>query len=231
MARINRCELTKLEIIRVATRNFLENGYTKTQIRAIAKELNMSPGNLTFHYPTKEYMLTELVDLLCNFQGELIAEETNEGHSSIMAICLELATMAATCEQNEVIRDFFLSAYTSPMCLSIIRKNDEARAKKVFKDYCSGWTDEDYSEAEIIVSGIEYATFVNLGEPVTLEKRIAGALNNILAIYNIPKEVRKMKIDKVLSMDYRTIGQKVFSDFKKYVEETNEQALLSLLKG
>jgi len=117
------------------------------------------------------------------------------------------------------------------MCLSIIRKNDEARAKNVFKDYCTDWTDEDYSEAEIIISGIEYATFVNLGEPVTLEKRIAGALNNILAIYNVPKEVRKMTIDRVLSMDYRTLGRKVSSDFKKYVEESNEQALFSLLKG
>lgn len=231
MVRINRCELTKLEIIRVATRNFLENGYTKTKIRTIAKELHMSPGNLTFHYPTKEYMLSELVNLLCSFQGKLIAEETNEENSSTMGICLEVATMAATCDENDAMRDFFLSAYTSPMCLSIIRKNDEARAKNVFKDYCTDWTDEDYSEAEIIISGIEYATFVNLGEPVTLEKRIAGALNNILAIYNVPKEVRKMTIDRVLSMDYRTLGRKVSSDFKKYVEESNEQALFSLLKG
>lgn len=31
---------------------------------------------------------------------------------------------------------FFISAYTSPMCLEIIRRNDAMQAKKVFKDYC-----------------------------------------------------------------------------------------------
>ena len=231
MARVNRCELTKLEIIRVATKNFLENGYTKTQVRAIARELNMSPGNLTFHYPTKEYMLAELVNLLCKFQWELMEEEAQEGHSSIMALCLELATMAATCDDDESAKDFFISAYANPLCLSIIRNNDTDRAKVLFKDYCEGWSDERFAQAEIIVSGIEFATFMTAGEPVPLEKRIKGALNSILAIYNVPKEIRKAKIAKVLSMDYKYLGQKVLRDFKKYVDESNEQALLALLKG
>ncbi|MBR5273139.1 MAG: helix-turn-helix transcriptional regulator [Clostridia bacterium] len=231
MARINRCELTKLEIIRVATRNFIEKGYDKTQVRAIAKELGMSPGNLTFHYPSKEHMLAELVNMLCKFQWELLEAEVEDGLSSVMAICLEIATIAATCDENEAAKDFFISSYTSPMCLSIIRKNDVIRAKKVFKEYCSKWDEEDYAEAGIVVSGIEYATFVNTGENVSLEMRISGAINCILAIYNVPKEIRKSKADKVLSMDYRSIGRKILSDFKKYVNESNEQALLSLLRG
>lgn len=57
MVRVNRSELTKLEIIRYATKKILDTGYSNTQVRAIAKELNMSPGNLTFHYRTKEDML------------------------------------------------------------------------------------------------------------------------------------------------------------------------------
>ena len=34
----------------------------------VAKALNMSPGNLTFHYPTKEHLLAVLTDMLCHFQ-------------------------------------------------------------------------------------------------------------------------------------------------------------------
>ncbi len=231
MARINRCELTKLEIIRVATKNFLENGYTKTQVRAIAKELNMSPGNLTFHYPTKEYMLAELVSLLCKFQWKLMKEETQFARNSIMALCLELATMAATCDADESSRDFFVSAYTNPVCLSIIRKNDTERAKVIFHEYCHTWSDEKYIQTEILVSGIEFATFMSAGEPVSLETRIKGALNSILALYNVPKEVRKEEITNVLAMDYKDLGQKVLQYFKTYVDESNEQAMLSLLKG
>ena len=231
MVRVNRSELTKLEIIRYATKKMLETGYTNTQVRAIAKELNMSPGNLTFHYRTKEDMLAELVELLCDFQWKMMEEEAKEGYSSIMAVCLELAAMASMCEEDEVARDFYLSAYSSPKCLAIIRKNDTARAKEVYKEYCPNWTDENFEEAEILVAGIEYSTLNTSGVTVALETRIAGAMNNILSIFNVPEEIRKMKIDRVLSKDFRKLGRRVLNEFKQYVEDTNEQALMDLLKG
>lgn len=230
MARVNRSELTKLEIIRYATKKMLETGYTNTQVRAIAKELNISPGNLTFHYRTKEDMLAELVELLCDFQWKMM-EEAKEGYSSTMAVCLELAAMASICEEDEVARDFYLSAYTSPKCLAIIRKNDTARAKEVFKEYCLDWTDENFEEAEILAAGIEYSTLNTSGVTVALETRIAGAMNNILSIFNVPEEIRKMNIDRVLSKDFRELGRRVLNEFKQYVEDTNEQALMELLKG
>ena len=42
VARINKSTLTKLEIIRVASRMFLEKGYTATTIKAISSELSPS---------------------------------------------------------------------------------------------------------------------------------------------------------------------------------------------
>ena len=124
MARVNRRELTKLEIIRYATKKILNTGYSNTQVRGIAKDLNMSPGNLTFHYRTKEDILAELVQMLCNFQWKMMEEEAKEGHSSIMAVCLELAAMASMCEEDEFARDFYLFAYSSSKCLTIIRKKN-----------------------------------------------------------------------------------------------------------
>ena len=66
MARIDKGALTKLEIITEATKQFLEKGYTNTSANAVAKALDMSQGNLTFHYPTKEHLLAILVDKLCD---------------------------------------------------------------------------------------------------------------------------------------------------------------------
>lgn len=231
MARVNRRELTKLEIIRYATKKILNTGYSNTQVRGIAKDLNMSPGNLTFHYRTKEDMLAELVQMLCSFQWKMMEEEAKEGYSSIMAICLELAAMASMCEEDEFVRDFYLSAYSSPKCLAIIRKNDTERAKEVFKEYCPNWADEHFEEAEILVSGIEYSTLNTSGVSVALEIRIEGALNNILTTFNVPEETRRMKIDRVLSKDFQELGRRVLKEFKQYVEDTNEQALMELLKG
>ena len=230
MTKIAKSSLTKAEIITEATAQFLEKGYSNTTVSAIAKSLGMSPGNLTFHYPTTEHMLTVLVDMLCDYQWKMMEQEADEGISSVLAICLELTTMASACETDAVIRDFFLAAYTSPMCLAIIRENDANRAKKVFADYRPQWNDEEFAEAELLVSGIEYATLMTAGSQVSLETRLAGALHNILGIYGVPEDVRNTKVQKVFAMDYKNLCKRVLADFKKYVADTNEHTFRNLLK-
>ena len=214
-------ESTKNKILRVSTTMFLEVGYSKTSPQMIAKELKVSTGNLTYYYPTKEHLLALLTDLLCKYQWKLIKEEADDGMSSLLALCFELMTMAAACEESEVAKDFFVSTYQSPKCLEIIHNNDTARAKEVFAEYCSDWTDEQFREAEILVAGIEHATLNAIDKTVPLETRISGALNTIMTIYNVPEEIRRIKIEKVLAMDYRSIGKRIFNEFKEYVEKEN----------
>lgn len=230
MVRVNRAELTRNEIIRLAANRFLENGYTATSVNAMCKTLNMSTGNMTFYFPTKEHLLAELVDMLCKFQWKLMKREAADGYSSVMAICLELVTMAAACEDDAVARDFFLSAYSSPMAVEIIRRNDTERAKEVYNEYCTDWSHEQFVEAETLVSGIEYATLLTTCDSAPLEARIRGALNTILTIYNVPEDVRKQKIEKSMDIDYRKLGAKVLKEFRKYVDRTTEQALIDLLR-
>ncbi|MBQ8783252.1 MAG: TetR/AcrR family transcriptional regulator [Clostridia bacterium] len=220
---------TKLQIIRVATRMIMENGYSGASIRTIAKEVDLSPGNVMFHFPSKEHILAVMTDILCKFQWKMIESEANDGVSSVMAICLELMSMAAACEENSVAKEFFIAAYQSPMCLEIIRRNDAQRAKKVFADYCNCWTGDQFAEAETIVSGIEYATLMTTGDSASLEMRIAGALDSIMSIYGIPEEIRKRKINKVLATDYRTISNRILREFIEYVENIDETELETLL--
>ena len=229
MARIDKGALTKNEIITEATRQFLEKGYSNTSISAVAKGLEMSQGNLTFHFPTKEHLLAVLVDRLCDFNWKWMEREANDGISSVMAICLELTAMVGASECDEVIKDFFISAYSSRMCLEIIRRNDAKRAKEVFASYRPDWTDMQFAESEILVSGIEYATLMTTDDGVPLETRIAGALHNILGIYGVPEKVRSMKIQKVFAMDYRNIGKQVLVEFKKHVEKANDEAFRVLI--
>lgn len=214
-------ESTRDKIIRVSTRMFLENGYSATTVQMVSSELGISKGNFTFHFRSKEDVLAVLTDLLCKFQWKLIKEEADGGISSLLSVCFELMTMASACEENEVAKDFFVSAYQSPKCLEIIHNNDNDRAKEVFAEYCPDWTDEHFREAEILVAGIEHATLNAIDKTVSLEMRIAGALNTIMTIYNVPEEIRKTKIDKVLAMDYRSIGKRIFKEFKEYVEDEN----------
>ena len=138
--------------------------------------------------------------------------------------------MAAICEENHVAKDFYLSAYTHPMTLEIIRKNDAQRAKLVFGEYCGNWTQTQFTEAETLISGIEYATMMTTKESAPIDVRIAGALNNIMLIYQVPEEIRKNKIRRVLEMEYNAIGQRMLEDFIAYIEETTEQAFEELLR-
>ena len=229
MAR-HRVKTTRLDIIRRATTVFLEQGYSASSTKQIAEDLDIGTGNLTYYFPTKEHLLAELVDMLCGFQWKMMEVEANDGISSVVAICLELTIMAAACEMDTIIKDFFISAYSSPRCLEIIRRNDSTRSKQVFAAYCPDWTEEQFAAAEVMVSGLEYATLMTAGEPVPLETRLRESLNCILQIYNIPEQTREMKIQRVLKMDYRGISKRVLDKFKNYVARANEQALEELYR-
>ncbi|MBR3803267.1 MAG: TetR/AcrR family transcriptional regulator [Clostridia bacterium] len=215
-------EKTKDKIIRVSTRMFLEHGYSATTVQMVCSELGISKGNFTFYFPTKEYVLAELVRMLCEFQEKLIDYESDRGVGSVLSICIELMTVASACEENEVARDFFVSAFQSRMCLDYLRENHVNRAKKLLADYCKDWTHEQFVEAEILVQGIDYATIISNEASVPLDVRISAALNQILGIYNIPEEIRKEKIERVLAMDCRGLGKRVLAEFTDFVEKEND---------
>ena len=220
---------TRLEIIRVATNMFIEKGYSSTTFKMIADRLDISTGHIVFYFPSKDALLAELVEMMCSFQWKMMKDEANDGISALLAVCLELMVMAAAAEENEIAKDFFVSAYQSRPCLEMIQKNDIGRAKDVFAEYCPDWSDEQFRNAESLVSGIEYTTLNTTRYSAKLETRIPSALDTILGIYNVPEEIRKQKIEKVQAMDYRSIGKRIFKEFKEYVEQTNEQAFNELL--
>lgn len=227
MAR-RKIKTTKHDIVRCALNLFLERGFSATTAIHIADAVDISTGNLTYYFPTKEHLLAELVDMLCQYEWKLIEEEAKEGASSLLAVCLELVTIAAACEQDAVAKDFFLASYRNQMTMELIRKNDKQRAMGVFREFCPDWTQEQYESAETLVSGIEYATLLTTEHSAPLETRIAVALEAILTIYQVPEQLRRQKIEKVLALDYRKLSLRILAEFRAYVDHKTEQALIDL---
>lgn len=219
----------KLAIIGAATELFFENGFTKTTAAAVCKKANVGTGNLTSYFPTKEHILDVLVSTMCEFQWRMMEEATDEGQSSLLAYCFELTTMAAVAESNEPMRDFFLASYRSPITLDTIRKNDTEKIKKVFGPYCKDWTDQQFAEAEEIISGIEYATLMTTANSPDLPTRIAGSMNVILQIFGIPEETRKVKVAKALAMDYMAVGKRLLKEFREFTRAEHEKAVDEML--
>ena len=217
---------TRELILQAAMRLFLEEGYHATTSTRIAKELKISPGNMTFYFPTKEHLLSELTAQLCEFQWKVMEDITDEGQSSLFAYCMELATMAALCDASPTAKDFYLASYTLPMPLAVIRENDTRKAKEIFGQFVPHFEETDFICTENLASGIEYATLATpTSEAITLDQKVTYALNSIMMLYNVPEDLRRAKIEKVLSSSYQTQGKNLLGEFAEFTAEINAQAV------
>ena len=221
----------KAAIIKAASELFFENGFSKTTSGEVCKKADVGTGNLTFYFPTKEHILAVLVQMMIDYQWKEMESAADEGKSSLLAYCLELSTLVSISEEYPEMQDFIAAAYSHPMTLDLIRANDVEKIKTVFENYTEGWDEERYTEMEAIISGIEYATIMKTEHSASVARRLEGALDSIMLLLGVPEEVRKRKLGKVLSMDYLSIGRKVYQDFKQYVTETNEHLLEEILKN
>lgn len=218
-------------IVQEAARMFVEEGYSQSSINRLAKNLKLSPGHITFYFRTKEHLLAVLVDEMFDYQRLMMEQEAREGKSSLLAYCLELTAMAAVCEESEVARDFYASSYASALTLARIRANDAEKTREIFLPFHPDWTEREWIATENIVSGIEYATIMTRETETPLETQIEKTLDTILYLFGVPEETRKIKIEKVLSMDYRSLGHRLLLGFPEYVKKVNEEGLKAKKKN
>lgn len=198
---------TKDRILKTAIDLFFEKGYTLTTARNICDRLGISTGNLTFHYPSKEYLLLAIVEMLCGYQRDLVEYRSDEGEDPLFKYAYEMASQVSVCENNEIAKDFYVSAYTIPMTLATIRKWEGEYAESVFKKYNPDWTNEDFALAEITASGIELSILMSVqDEEIAFEDKLRIMLDSLLKLYNVPEEERCDVVDRVLASDYREFG-------------------------
>lgn len=217
---------TKEMIVQIASKLYLEKGFAETSNKEICEILKISPGNLTFHYPQREHVLTEFVKELCDFQWRMIEVLEQEDKSSLLALCIEFATNAAIAEESKAMRDIYIASYTHPMPLAIIRENDTKKTQQIFAEFNPDWTEEQYMVMENLYSAIEYGMFSSAGQDgISLDMRVACGLDAALRLYNVPESLRNQKLEKIIAMDYRSFGRKILSDFKDYITAVNWQAV------
>lgn len=217
---------TKLQIIAIGTKMFLKKGYSGASSTALANELGISKGNLTFHFPTKEHLLYELVKLLTDFQWNIITKMEQNNMSNLERYCSEIAIQIAICDESDTARDFYLAAYNSPMTLEHIKEWTYRKNFRIFHEYLPDWTMRDFKEVENITSSIEGGIIrVSSDERFTLERKITVTLDSLLKIYEIEADERRRVIETILKTDYRQEGRRVLREFIAYVERNNEQAM------
>ena len=142
---------TKEMIVQIASKLYLEKGFEDTSNKEICEILRISPGNLTFHYPQREHVLTEFVKELCDFQWRMIDVLEHDDKSPLLALCFEFAANAAIAEESNAMRDIYIATYTHPMPLAVIRENDTRKNQQIFSEFNPDWTDEQFRVMEALM--------------------------------------------------------------------------------
>ena len=224
MAR-RKSNLTKLEIMQVAMKMFLEKGFTNTSAKAISNELNISTGNLTFYYPTKEHILLELTKEITEFHTKCINKVSKE-HDDLFSYCWEISSQIMLCEENEQAKDLYLAIYSYPMTLYYVKDWTAEKNKKILGERLSDWTLERFRRVENVTCCIERSALTEpCTENYTIEDKIRLILTCLLKIYDISFEEREKVINEILKTDYHKMGHDLLKQLTKYVEKQNKQAL------
>ena len=79
--KIKKSEQTRNHIYEGAIRIFSENGFEKTTIRALAKELNISLGNLYYHFKSKDDILIHYFKILQQETSSAVSETLKSNKS------------------------------------------------------------------------------------------------------------------------------------------------------
>ncbi len=231
MSKRRKNNVMELKIMQVASRMFLEKGYSNTTISAIGDELNMSKGHIMFYFSSKEHMLAKMVQMLCDFREGQLKEGLEKQVDPWLMAGMELLSMVLICEESPSVRDFYQSCYSYPSTLDIIRKNDIQRAKTLYSEYCKDWTDEQFTEIETLMSGIEYSTIMTTEHSPSAEYRIEGAFHAFLLLYHVPEERRTELIKKLYAIDREGIGLRAMREFENYIIEEQKKEMLARTDG
>ena len=225
MARRN-VSTTKVEIVQVGVQLMLEKGYAGTTIKEISEILNISKGNITFYFPTKEHLMLEFTKEIFDFHTRCIERVLQQGYTKLMAYCWEIVAQIALCEDYETMKDIYLSLYSHSSTLEYVKDWVADKNYKLLKDVKPDWTVEKYRMVENVASCIERSALTEpCTENYTFRMKVELILDSLLKLYDVAEEKRNEVIDQILHIDYRAIGKSLHQEFIDYTKRINTAAL------
>ncbi|WP_074035030.1 TetR/AcrR family transcriptional regulator [Exiguobacterium profundum] len=81
----NRSNVTKQKLLDAATDIIMNHGVHQLTLDEVAKTAGVSKGGLLYHYPSKEALMTAMVERLQQEQNELYASLQQEGYGPVEA--------------------------------------------------------------------------------------------------------------------------------------------------
>ncbi len=217
--RLNPFTEAQINVVRAATKLFLENGYTKTSFKMIEKLSGVKVGNITYYFHSKEELLKILVEELMDYHATILDDFYEKENDVLFAYALEVAIQIALCENNRNAWDLYYNSYDLPQTYKHIKSWAAEKNYNLFSSRLPDWTEHDFKSVEEVASGIEFAALKSVSDRnFALDKKISLFLNSLLMLYNVSEEERKKTIEKVLALDYEQIAVDMFDKFVKRLD-------------
>ncbi len=210
---------TQQAIIDSAVRNFLTNGFHHTSAKMICEEVGISPGNLTFWFPTKADILLEFTKKIMSYHTKFIEYNKSMKTENLFSYCLEIVVQIALCEERENIRDIYYAMYSEPLTMSFLKDWTAEKNFDILGSYLPEWDLKRFRRAANVTCCIERSALAEpCTEDYTLEDKIWLTLTCLLKIYDFEKAEREKVISEILATDYQKIKNEMLKQLDQFLK-------------
>lgn len=210
MTRQEEKSITKKRILAASVKLFLQFGYYKTTLSAIAKEAGVSLSSFQNIFGTKDGVLLDLAAIM--FDSQFAAAKTlhTEKLKPICLYAVETAIQITLTELNESLREVYVEAYSNPTAAEYLHRRTTDELRQIFCLYNPDFTESDFYETEIGSSGIMRNYMARPCDPYfTLERKLSRFLSMSLKAYNVPQNEIDEAIALVLGMDIKEAAHRI----------------------
>lgn len=198
-------------ILWAAARLFVQNGYTATTLRQIAKEAGINIGSLMYAYESKECILVDLVKYVLDGQFTA-AEKLLQGvtDDKVLFWAVETTLQLYMAESRESIREIYLEAYSHQKSAVVIYQVIAEKLQAIFQAYHPQYEAKDFYELEIASGGI-IRSYMSVPCDIyfTMNRKVQRFLEISFMLYNIPAKRIREAIEFVSHFDFTIIAQQV----------------------
>ncbi len=151
---------TKTLIFNSAKDLFMTKGYSKTTIRQIIENANVTIGSLYHFYSNKEDILLNIVKDYFEEVIEISTSYANELNKPLLVFSINAAISFKLISKNKNIAELYLAAYNSVEASSYIYDISSQLTPIWFKGYGHNFTHSDYYNRSVLIKGI-FQTFIS----------------------------------------------------------------------
>lgn len=199
---------TRQKMLTAAVSLFLQKGYQHTTTAEISALAGMTASSFFRAFASKEAILLALVGNMFTSQFEMA-----ECEDPLMVYGVETAMQLHIAEQNEALRDLYVTAYSLPDTSEYIYQNTTKKLHVLFRDYMPEASESDFYELEIATSGIMRGYMARKCDIYfTMETKIRRQLQCCMGIFHVPEEKINAVIEKVMAMDLDGMAKKTVAD-------------------